>query len=59
MLLESSSIEIFSTNLTLNHYVWAFSLDVLEKSRSSHMLAVLVVANVTPEFRAIVQSMLL
>ena len=59
MLLESCSIEVFRADLTLYHYLWALSFDVLEQSSSCHILAVFIVTNVTSEFWTVVQGVLL
>lgn len=51
--------KIFIANLALNHNFWTVLFDMLEKLLSGHMLEVLMITNITTEFRAVIDSMLL
>ena len=54
-----ASVEFFIANLTLNHNFWTVSLNVHEKLCPCQMLEVFVITNITAEFRAVVDGVLL
>ena len=53
------SVKVTFANLALNDNFWTVSLNMLEQLRSSHMLVILTVADVTAILGAIVNGMLL
>ena len=53
------SVEVLVADLTLDHDLGALSLDVLEKLLSGHVLVLLLVADVTTKFGAVVHRVLL
>ena len=59
MLSKISPVEIFDTNLTLNHDFWAIVFDMLKQLSSCHMLAVLAVTNIASKFRTIIHRVLM
>ena len=56
---EFSALELLSTQLTLDHDLGAFALNVLEKLRASHMLILLLVTDVAAKLRALNHGVLL
>lgn len=59
MTCKFSSVIVSLTNLALHDNFWTLSLYVLEQLRSSHMLKVLMVADIASKLGALVNSMLL
>ena len=53
------TVEFTATNLALDHHCWTFSLDMLEKLSSCHMLVLFLIANVTAEFGTLIHRMFL
>ena len=59
MICKLSSVEVTLTNLALNNNLWAIPLDMLEQLSSSHMLELLLVANITTKLWTLIHGMLL
>lgn len=57
--LELCSVEITVAYLALDHYFWTVSFDVLEQLSPCHVLEVFMVTDVTSEFGAITNCVLL
>ena len=56
---EFSALELLSTQLTLDHDLGAFALNVLEELRASHMLILLLVTDVAAKLGALNHGVLL
>ena len=59
MFRELRPIELFAANLALDHHFRTLSFDVLEQLGTSHVLEVLVIADVAPELWTVKHGMLL
>jgi len=59
MLSIFSSNKLHAASWALNHNFWAFSLYMIIKLSSSQMLKFFLITNITTEFWAIINSMLL
>ena len=59
MVCEVSSVEIFHTNLALDHNRRAIVLDMLGQLSSCHVLKFFIVANIASKLRTLIHGMLL
>jgi len=60
VIVKCSTFEIFGADLTQDHYFWAFTLQMVFKLTSCHMLELWELTNITSEFWTfIILSMLL